>query len=757
MLGDTAQDTPYGDFLRKESFRLITIESGEWEDTIFCSLRQERLHSASSYEALSYVWGVQAASRPITVNGYEVRVGKNLESALRHIRERGSSSELWVDALCINQNDLSERSSQVERMRDIYSRAALVIVFLGDEMHRCQSTSASNSAIYAKTQGPKGKPTINPSIDAISPTSASDIFSLIAHLGSDDPVSLGSFVQSIGQQRTVWLIEGLRLMLMSPWWSRMWVYQEAILARELVVMYGHASIPWAVLVDASKWRSLPKNRVTSIHEQDQRVLDQFARQIQDIHTRRAEWRIDIKVTRARNKELAARNFLAMLRATAHRKASDDKDKVYALIGLVGDLSLIPDYSVSTGQAYTAVARSIISCIRGFNGLIDDSGRKIQLGLPSWLPDWSSPVDNLTAVQAPAIEHYNACGDWKFKCWSHDYPASECLADRFNGTTLGSNLEHLPGKEHMALIIGCLNNRARRPYGLSSHLWIEGIWRGKVSNTSKLYFGDACPKDVLFWLDADDWQPEGVSPGKPRLRRNHRVTIQKLRAFVFDLKFVSGRLQRLKENDLDSLREWCGLHLHSQRSGEDSISDPLGFASVLKLMSYKQRQFSINLGGQGWRWGWGPMGLKAGDDVFILPGSSVPVALRSIEPQSLGNDSRKCLVIGGCFLFGSMDGENVIDHKVDARTEAELNTLLSHELISHHLDDYMRDPAYHFLGFSVDEIGWKPSRDRMILNPRNQNHFEHGKISPSGALASRAYVLPGLKSDPTRRKYFALED
>jgi Heterokaryon incompatibility protein (HET) len=119
------------------------------------------MHAAESveYRALSYCW--EGSTKPATlyVDGIPVKIGQNLNCALHQLRtnlfyctnllcscsddyrypatlERHITSPelLWIDALCINQNDLEERSTQVAMMKDIYARAAEVVIWLGQEI-----------------------------------------------------------------------------------------------------------------------------------------------------------------------------------------------------------------------------------------------------------------------------------------------------------------------------------------------------------------------------------------------------------------------------------------------------------------------------------------------------------------------------------------------------------------------------------------------------------------------------------------------
>ncbi|EHK48134.1 hypothetical protein TRIATDRAFT_180941, partial [Trichoderma atroviride IMI 206040] len=116
-------------------FRLITLSPGRWGDEIRCTLKAyDRIDNCyPPYKALSYVWGRWRRRSPpeILVNDNKVEVTTNLEIALKHLREQNEETVFWIDALCIDQSNIAERSSQVAQMREIYSGASEVIIFLG--------------------------------------------------------------------------------------------------------------------------------------------------------------------------------------------------------------------------------------------------------------------------------------------------------------------------------------------------------------------------------------------------------------------------------------------------------------------------------------------------------------------------------------------------------------------------------------------------------------------------------------------------
>jgi hypothetical protein len=102
----------------------------------------ERQSSSHLYECLSYVWGSPENPQPPIVHHkenpvVELQLTRNLHSALLHLRNPVLERSLWVDAVCINQDDFEERAHQVTSMARIYGLAQRVIAWLGEETNEC--------------------------------------------------------------------------------------------------------------------------------------------------------------------------------------------------------------------------------------------------------------------------------------------------------------------------------------------------------------------------------------------------------------------------------------------------------------------------------------------------------------------------------------------------------------------------------------------------------------------------------------------
>jgi hypothetical protein len=115
--------------------RVLSLLSGLFDDPLRCLMTVEPIEQQPMYDALSYIWGNPSETRLITVdNDHAFPVTVSLENALRYIRLPNRIRKVWVDVVCINQSDIKERGSQINLMREIYSRARLSAVWIDVEL-----------------------------------------------------------------------------------------------------------------------------------------------------------------------------------------------------------------------------------------------------------------------------------------------------------------------------------------------------------------------------------------------------------------------------------------------------------------------------------------------------------------------------------------------------------------------------------------------------------------------------------------------
>ncbi len=113
--------------------RVLELAPGDGDRTLKGKLIHVHLDEDPEYSALSYVWGSGTDRSKIECNGGEAEVTKNLEEALKNLRHDSELRYLWVDALCINQQNVEEKDHQVALMKDIYAYAKEIIMWLGPD------------------------------------------------------------------------------------------------------------------------------------------------------------------------------------------------------------------------------------------------------------------------------------------------------------------------------------------------------------------------------------------------------------------------------------------------------------------------------------------------------------------------------------------------------------------------------------------------------------------------------------------------
>lgn len=262
--------------LQPGQIRLIELLPGAWSDPVRCRLFNV-LHENAQYETLSYASGTRRTLRKIVVNSKPYPSIINLESALRHLRECNPVGMiLWVDALCINQEDMEERTQQVQLMGDIYKMCKKVIVYLGDRLDGMDRLDEPPPEVVLFGQDvllEDQNPTEKRRNGTDQVTSVGSVFAFLESLASDkhmnaiwdlwpDVNAKGGDPADHKQEHNVegWrerrdLVEGLRKFMHSPstpWWSRIWVIQEVAAPPHIEIVYGTCCASWSMLTSADQ-------------------------------------------------------------------------------------------------------------------------------------------------------------------------------------------------------------------------------------------------------------------------------------------------------------------------------------------------------------------------------------------------------------------------------------------------------------------------------------------------------------------------
>lgn len=200
-----------------------------------CTLTVVSLNNPPPYTALSYVWGDALYRKQVLVDESVVEITANLEDAVRHFEQELEPVVIWADALCINQEDISERNQQVQLMKHIYECASEVLIWLGPE-------DDEND----KTLGFLDKVGQQASKIGISRLEISDIHNI---LSSDTKPSLCGIKESLENmvQSSILNIPWLNLneLFNHPWFSRVWVLQELAVSSNgaAIISCGRKSYP----------------------------------------------------------------------------------------------------------------------------------------------------------------------------------------------------------------------------------------------------------------------------------------------------------------------------------------------------------------------------------------------------------------------------------------------------------------------------------------------------------------------------------
>ncbi|EXA30773.1 hypothetical protein FOVG_17873 [Fusarium oxysporum f. sp. pisi HDV247] len=288
--------------LPEGSIRLLRLLPHQDEHApIQCQLFDCALADSGStrpYEALSYVWGSENKPRSIFIDGCDLPVGENLYVALSHLRDRSIERTIWIDAICINQQDPKDKGHQVQSMAKIYAKASRVIVWLGE------ATPDNDQALEEIR------------IAAEQPTKPS--------------TKEGTILK---------LLEG-------PWFQRIWVLQEVAAARHVLIKCGPTEIDGYAFCSGLSALNLSYGA--------HRDLQPLIRSVSYL-IRGAVFRPRRATSRPGRFSLNICPLGELVDMYHTRKATERRDKVYALLGMSSDdlsaAGLSANYEISWGQLF----------------------------------------------------------------------------------------------------------------------------------------------------------------------------------------------------------------------------------------------------------------------------------------------------------------------------------------------------------------------------------------------------------------------
>jgi hypothetical protein len=147
----------YSPLSQPGSIRLLQLcPRNEDSKNIRCKLFEYPFQDSNSshlYDAVSYVWGSEDKPESVIIDNQRLKITSNLYTLLLRLQDERLSRVIWVDAICINQEDEKEKEYQIPLMAEIYAKASRVIVWLGeakDDSDQALKTIRSAGEAYSK-------------------------------------------------------------------------------------------------------------------------------------------------------------------------------------------------------------------------------------------------------------------------------------------------------------------------------------------------------------------------------------------------------------------------------------------------------------------------------------------------------------------------------------------------------------------------------------------------------------------------------
>ena len=374
------QKYTYRRLTHDDSIRLLTIVPGSRSEDLLVEIKEKRLQENLVYEAISYVWGIQDFSATIRVSqeGSKFRTSRTIAAALKQLRNPHDARMVWIDAICIDQTKEEEKGHQVQLMSRIYSNATQVLIWLGESSTEtpaafaCLAKLADRADALEMQWDPNGFNLNGPQTLAWSSEEAATT--------SED-----------GAQGHIFTV------LRSPWFHRLWIIQEILLAKEAIVICGTNAISWTRFARAMRLLTAAYTAADaweSISKQDQVNLLKAG----NITETRAEFRSWASPNNMVVDPWSHSFILGIYERFRDQLCRDDRDRVYGFLALRGpehSLKFSPNYTWTIAQTYKEFAISVILA-KGGGHILDSAGlwqREVSfpeknISNPHYLPSWA---------------------------------------------------------------------------------------------------------------------------------------------------------------------------------------------------------------------------------------------------------------------------------------------------------------------------------------------------------------------------------
>lgn len=423
---------------RKAEIRVLVLQASgtDRNSPLRCQLAVVSLNDSPNYDALSYTWGDAKSLKSISLQDYPFQVTANLYDALCNFRRADGDYALWVDALCINQEDESEKEWQVAMMGRVYRQCSRCQVWLGLDVGLPQSgplptveTMRASPMVSAIRQM-----IVNQDIRSVPQLKSIEADDNVVHLDTSvsDVASAFEIVELQRQEKqlpffriTNWpefelcavfqrAWRSLALIFARAWWTRVWTLQEVALPKMVTLNIGHHQIALDLVLEAfGNWHD-PNHPEHSIRGRILALfgpIDEMSRLSSDLNRLHG-----LKTIRdaAQNDQISQDEHGPILHwsLAQERNCSVPVDKVYGFLGLLPWLlepGESPDYQSSPAQLFTKVTRRLITRKRNLEHLRLWTPRQPQSPATGGLPSWT--VDYVNKYPFRPERAYRACGEF----------------------------------------------------------------------------------------------------------------------------------------------------------------------------------------------------------------------------------------------------------------------------------------------------------------------------------------------------------
>jgi hypothetical protein len=378
--------------------RLLVIEAApELSDPISCTLEKHGLDQGIEYFALSYVWGSTENPSIIQVNGINFKITRNQDFALRQIRHLEPGARFWIDAICINQADLAERTQQVEIMDQIYKSAIQTWACIGSAQAGCDKALASLCYPLNDLARMRNRPIVD-----------------------SRSFEAGDLLENALTEEVCNALDDLSR---SPYWTRTWIVQEISLAKDVILLYGSYGTHWSIIhvlfQNHSGYTIIPnvmsRYRGTEISPKAQCLKRFFSATLRVYDTV-----YQVSMATKQHEPKHPRDIIDILDNGRYLEATNPLDRVYAFYGIFRTLGYeeeeqwlpLVNYSKSISILYRDFVVAYMSRFQSLEMILLARPEQNR-DLSTWVPDWRHcrPAEEETPLEGKL---YKASGVMKFQ-------------------------------------------------------------------------------------------------------------------------------------------------------------------------------------------------------------------------------------------------------------------------------------------------------------------------------------------------------